>query len=88
MQTCFVTLRSFLIQSHSGGRFPRLCAVTASDPEDALGLFKATYSRDGLVSQALAIDELSPAEIQRRIGNADFGIPIVRGIWYPHLENP
>lgn len=49
---------------------------------------RSVYEPDGALPDSLAIDELSPEEIQARIGNFDFGVPVVRGIWYPHLGDP
>ena len=71
-----------------GCRVPFACAVSAYSEDDALDLLRATYAPDGDLPQPGTIAELPPAEIQKRIGSADFGVPVVRGIWYPHVGNP
>lgn len=83
-----VSLRSFLITSDHADRLPVCSAVTALDEDDALELLRAVYRSDEVLPQTLVVEELSPDEIQARIGNFDYGIPVVRGIWYPHLANP
>lgn len=88
VQTWVVSLRSFLITSGRGERLPAWCAVTALDEEDALELVRSVFGPDGDWSQTVAVEELGPDEIQERIGNLDYGVPVVRGICYPHLDNP
>ena len=84
-----VGLRSFLITSDNVERFPACWAVTPLDEDDALELLRAVYPPpDGLLPQMLVVEELSPKEIHGRIGNFDYGVPVVRGVWYPHLDNP
>lgn len=83
-------LRTFLIADFdvSGCHMPFACAVSAYDQEDAVELVRATYAPESGLPRPGSIEELSAEEIQRRIGNADFGVPVVRGIWYPHANNP
>ena len=86
--TC-VTLRSFLFRFVSEEvRLPLSCAVTAFDEADALGLVRDTYCPGAELPSPDESEELSPAVIQERIANVDYGVPVVRGIWYPHLNNP
>ena len=87
-QTARVSLQSFLITSRGDEHFPGWSAVTAYDDADALGLLQAAYRPGGSLPARLVVEELSPAEIQLRIGNFDYGVPVVRGIWYPHTTNP
>lgn len=84
-----MALRSFLFSFLSQEvRLPLSCAVTAFDEEDALSLVQETYCPGVALPGPTEAEELSPAQIQARIGNVDFGVPVVRGIWYPHLNNP
>ena len=84
------TLRTYLIADFDvrGCQMPFACAVSAYDEDDALDLVRATYAPDRDLPRPGSVEELSPEEIQRRIGNFDFGVPVVRGIWYPHVSNP
>jgi len=83
-------LRSFLVADFgvSGCRLPFACAVSAYDEEDALDQIRATYAPNDDLPRPGTVEELSPEAIQQRIGNFDFGVPVTRGIWYPHLSNP
>jgi hypothetical protein len=81
-------LRTFLVTDFRSPEMPFACAVSAYDQDDALDLVRATYAPDRDLPRHWSIEELTPEEIQRRIGNFDFGVPVVRGIWYPHLNNP
>ncbi len=67
---------------------PFACAVSAYDVDDALEFVREVYAPDGALPRPGSVEELSPEAIQQRIGNFDFGVPVVRGIWYPHLSNP
>ena len=84
-----MTLRTFLITDFgvSGCQMPFACAVTAYDEGDAVELIRVTYVPDGELRPG-SIEELEPQEILNRIGHFDFGVPVVRGIWYPHLTSP
>lgn len=83
-----VTLRSFLVEFGDSPRLPRVCAVTAYDERDALALIRNVYSPDAELPEPVILLALAPAEILARIGTFDFGVPVLRGIWYPHLDNP
>lgn len=80
-----VALQSFLIDFGDVERVPNLCAVTATDENDALALVRGAY---GQAPSPVSIEALSAAAIQDRIGHFDFGVPVVRGIWFPHISNP
>jgi hypothetical protein len=66
-------LRTFLIADFqvSGCQMPFACAVCAYDQYDALDLVAATYSHGRELARPGCIEELTPEEIQRRIGNFD-----------------
>jgi hypothetical protein len=83
-----VSLRSFLIDFGNAERLPHLCAVTAQDDADALTLVRDAYRPGGEVPKPVSVEMLPPAEIQERIGSLDFGVPVARGIWYPHINDP
>jgi hypothetical protein len=84
------TLRTFLITDFGDSERwrPLACAVTAYDENDALELVRVVYPPDGDQPPRDSIEELTPEAIQNRIGHFDFGIPVVRGVWFPHLTNP
>lgn len=84
------SLRSYLVTDFdvSGCWMPFACAVSAYSETDALELLRATYAPEGDLPRPGTVEELTAEEIQRRIGNYDFGVPVVRGVWYPHLSNP
>jgi len=84
-----VTLRSFYLTDfgESGCWMPFACAVTAYDERDALEMVGAVYSPTSLPTPGV-VEELTPEEIMRRIGHFDFGVPVVRGVWYPHVNTP
>ena len=69
-------------------RLPFACAATAFDEPDALSLVQETYCPGVPLPAPTEAEELNPEEILARLGNYDFGVPVVRGIWYPHLNNP
>ncbi len=87
-----MALRSFLIRFATDGtgcRFPSACAVTAYDEQDALGLVRSSYAKDGELPPVSEMQVgVTFEEVAAQIGNADYGVPVVRGIWYPHLDNP
>jgi hypothetical protein len=72
---------------------PWACGVTAFDEEDALhqlaDLFPDGYRRHRARRRLEDVDlsDLA-AELQRRGRSFDFGIPLSRGVWYPHVANP
>ena len=76
------------VRQRGGARLPLSWAVTAFDEADALGLVRDTYCPGAELPSPDESEELSPAVIQERIANVDYGVPVVRGIWYPHLNNP
>lgn len=80
-----VSLQSFLIHLARTERVPTVCAVTALDEADAVTLVRDAYGTD---ADPVSIEALPPVTIQERIGPFDFGVPVVRGIWYPHINNP
>lgn len=83
-------LRTYLVTSAPGHgcRVPAWCAVTAFDADDAVELVRSVYAPDDLLPLSVEVEDLSPKEIQSRIGNSDFGVPVLRGIWYPHVDDP
>jgi hypothetical protein len=89
---CTVALRSYLIRINDDGggcRFPVACAVTAHDEADALALVRETYCHEHHALPAVTVQEgVTFEEVVQQIGDADYGVPVVRGIWYPHLSNP
>jgi hypothetical protein len=79
-----VAFHTFLIFKGELGS-PLSWAVTATDSDDALTLIDPYYSGD---PSDLTIVEMSPEEIQSHIPRGDFGMPLVRGIWSPHFDDP
>jgi hypothetical protein len=47
-----------------------------------------TYRPGGGVPKPIVVEALTPEEIHARTGQFDFGVPVLRGIWYPHVDNP
>ena len=72
---------------------PWACGVTGHDEADALRHIEALWP-GGLDSYAIRrrIEDLDVSdlatEVAAKMAPVDFGVPVVRGIWYPHLTNP
>jgi hypothetical protein len=77
-------------RTETGVRLPIGCAVTAYDLDDALEQIRAVYAPevDSLPAPTSIQEGVTFEEVEAQIGRADFGVPVLRGIWYPHLENP
>ena len=87
-----MSLRSFWIEwtTETGVRLPLGCAVTAFDLDDALEQIRSVYSpNDAPLPTPTSVREgVTPDDVEAQVGRRDFGVPVVRGIWYPHLDNP
>jgi hypothetical protein len=87
-----VILRSFWVEwtSPTPERLPLGCAVTAWDLDDALEQIRSVYCPTASeVSQPTLVEEDITVEgVATRVGWVDIGVPLLRGIWYPHLDNP
>jgi hypothetical protein len=83
-----MSLRSFLIEFDTEENIPSVCAVTARDESDALTLIRDTYRPEGVLPDPTTMEQHTPEAIQSRIGRFDFGMPVTRGVWYPHIDNP
>ena len=87
-----MSLQSYLVRfaGHGSGCWvPLAVAVTARDEQDALDLIRATYAQG---SDLPPVAEMQVGvtfdDVAAQVGKADYGGPVVRGIWYPHLDNP
>lgn len=72
---------------------PWACGVTAFDERDALDQVAELFP-DGLARHQVRrrledvdVSDLA-AELESRGRSFDFGVPLVRGVWYPHVRNP
>jgi hypothetical protein len=88
-----VTLKAaYLIEFAPPSRdVPWLCAVTAYDADDAMSLVAAAFRPDGssLPEVTEVLEGVTFDDVKERVGaHGGFGVPVVRGIWYPHIENP
>lgn len=74
-------------------RMPWACGVTGHDEADALRLVEEHFP-GGLTTHRIRrrvedVDVTTVAsEVAEKMSPVDFGVPMVRGIWYPHLGNP
>jgi hypothetical protein len=88
-----VSLQAFWFEFGPDDRYgcnlPFACGVTAASEAEALALVANQFiGGQPLPPRRRTIENLSLDEIESRWGQLDFGVPVVRGIWFPHVQNP
>lgn len=74
-------------------RMPWACGVTGHDEVDALRQVEEQFP-GGLTTHMIRrrIEDVDvttlASEVAEKMSPVDFGVPVGRGIWYPHLRNP
>lgn len=78
--------------SRGSSGLPFGCGVTAEDAASALHIVAATYCDGRLPGVRETVEDVDVGELADRLSAfirpLRFGVPTVRGIWYPNLTGP